>query len=118
MNPLLMVVIALAVSLAANLGLTHLWLGARDDVARSEQAYKQVDAVAQACTTGVTALKTEADSRQAAVLAALEQVRGATTRLQLSASKVLAAKPDDPNDLCGSLQRFLQAQIIKERTNP
>lgn len=118
MSPLIMVAIALAVSMAANLGLTHLWLGARDDVARAEQSYKQVDAAAKACTVGVDVLKAESDARQAAVLAALEQVRGAANRLQLSASKALAAKPDDPKDLCGSLQRYLQAQIVKERANP
>lgn len=115
MTPLGIAGIALAVSVAANLGLGHLYLGKRDELAAEKEISRQVGAAAKSCSDGVETLRKEGVARQSAVLAALAAQKGAIDGLQSRANDALSAKPDDPADLCGSLDRYLRGEIEKER---
>lgn len=115
MTPLGIVSIALAVSVAANAGLTHLYLAKRDELATQKAVTDQFSSVANSCSTSVEDLKKASDARHSAVLAALAKNASAVRSLEGAANQALSAKPDDPSDLCGSLDRYLRGEIGKER---
>lgn len=115
MTPLTIVGIALAVSVAANAGLTHLYLGKRDELATQKAVTDQFSSAANSCSTSVEELKKASDARHVAVLAALAKNASAVRSLEGAANQALATKPDDPNDLCGSLDRYLRSELNKER---
>jgi hypothetical protein len=108
--------IALAVSVAVNAGLTHLYLGKRDELATQKSVTDQFSSAANSCSTSVEELKKASDARHAAVLAALAKNASAVRSLEGAANQALTTKPDDPNDLCGSLDRYLRGELDKERT--
>lgn len=115
MTPLGIAGIALTVSVAANLGLGHLYLAKRDELATQKAVTDQFAASAKSCSAGVDGLKKESDERHKAVLAALLKNAAAVSDLQSRSNDALAAKPDDPSDLCGSLDRYLRGELEKER---
>lgn len=107
--------ILLAISAAGNA-----WLFQRQDAAgkaeaKAEQLFRDTKAAAGACTASVDTLAKAGNTRQARLEAALKAVAPAVAKDQQAALKALAARPDDPRDLCASLARYWKREIEAER---
>ena len=107
--------LALAASLAGNAWLFHERTGLIAAQAATEQLATDTRAAATACSAGVTDLERAARARQTALMGALANIAPTVAAYQGEAIASLNAKPDKPEDLCGSLERFLRAQIGRER---
>lgn len=108
MNPIL---IALAISVAANVALGWAYLGQRDDTATAKTALRDMEGqrngvrqVASACSDSVDDLRELADKRARdaapARAAAASAAQGHNTR----ADQILAAPAAVPGDVCASAQ--------------
>ena len=84
-------------------------------IGATEQLATDTKAAAQACSTGVDNLQKAAGTRQRDLLAALKGVQPQVAALEAAATVAARQKPDNPADLCGSLERYLKAQIKAER---
>lgn len=104
----------LALSLAANGYFWHERDKAIAAQATADQLNVDTKAAASACTTSVDALGEAGKKRDASLLSALGAIAPQVAKMQRESLESLRAKPDDPNDLCGSLLRYWQGQIGKE----
>ncbi len=106
--------IALGLSLAGNVWLFH----ERDGLIAREATVKQLEAdtrvVAQSCTKSVDDLAAAGKARQRDLLASLAAIAPTVSMYQAEAIGALQARPADPQDLCGSLLKFWQAEIRRE----
>ncbi len=105
----------LAGSLAANAWLFHERDKALAAEARTEQLERDTRAAAAACTASVDGLAKAGERRQRQLAAQLAQIAPTVAAYQAEAISSLRARPDDPKDLCGSLLRYWQGQIARER---
>ncbi len=116
MNPVL---IGLAVILALSLGGNVFLFNSRDEALAAKATQETVTASwkgsAEACSASVETLGKDGKRRHAELLGALEKEAGRIKGLQHEALEAARARPDDPKDLCGSLLRYWQAQIKRER---
>ena len=80
-----------------------------------EQMAKDSKEAAQACTTGVENLAKAGRTRGKALLDAMKAAEPKVASLEAAASVAARAKPDDPQNLCASLERYWKAQIKAER---
>lgn len=108
--------VVLAISLAGNAGLGFLLQSAWKDAARFESEKNIAIGGAKACTDSIDNLASEGKKRQQAILRAIAASAGKVDQLRAESQTALAAKPDDPNDLCGSAMRYLQREIQRERS--
>lgn len=115
MSPTMVLGILLGLSVAGNAWQYH--QHTKDAVAfgTTKQLAEDTKAAAGACSTSVDNLAKAGRTRQDAILAALAGVAPKVAELQKEALVAAQAKPDDPKDLCGSLQRYLKAQVRAER---
>lgn len=83
--------------------------------AAMEQLAADTKEAAQACTRGVDDLAKASRTRGLALAELMRQVAPKVAQMQEASLVALQARPDNPQDLCGSLQRYLQGQIKADR---
>jgi hypothetical protein len=109
----------LCFALLSSLALNAYFWNERDDLLQKEATVKQLQvdtkAAAQACSASVENLAKEGKARDGRLAVALAKIAPQVKLNQQEVLKALAARPDNPNDLCGSLQRFLSRSIKAER---
>lgn len=115
MTPIAVLAALLAVSVLANGWLFHQRDKAIAADARAEQLNKDTVAAAGACTASVDKLAKDGRARSQRLDKALEGIAPAVRAEQEAADKAQRARPDDPKNLCASLERYLQGQIKAER---
>lgn len=116
MNYLIAVMaVLLALSAAGNAWQFKHGEAAIEAAATATQMNTDTKAAATACSSSVDALGKAGDKRQTDLLAALKGVAPRVAALQAESLKAMGAKPDDPKDLCGSLERYLRGQIKSEK---
>lgn len=106
--------VLLALSTAGNAWQFHRHEATIEAKAATEQLARDTTAAAQACTKGVTDLEKAGRARQGALLDALVRAQPKVAALEAAASVAARAKPDDPQNLCASLERYWKAQIKAE----
>jgi len=106
MNP---IIIALAISLAANVALGWAYLGQRDTATAAQTETKQADGVAQACTEGVKTLGTQAKKRHADAAPKIEAADKAAEEAGKLAIQIISTPAAVPGDACASAQAALDA---------
>lgn len=121
MNPIL---IALAISVAANVALGWAYLGQRDDntTARSELRDMQgqrdgARQMASECSDATEALRELAHKRAAAAAPARAAAASTANALQQRADYTLSLKPRDPANQCASMQA-LADEWLQGRVKP
>lgn len=106
---------ALLSSLAANAYFWH----ERDGLLQREATVKQLQAdtkaAAQACSASVENLAQQGKVRDGRLAQALGRIAPEVRRSNEEALRALQSRPDNPGDLCGSLERFLRKSIAAER---
>lgn len=116
MSPIAILGLLLALSVAGNAWLFH----ARDKALAAEVTAEQLNAdtavAAKTCSDSVDNLAKDGKARSARLEKMLGAESARIVSLQRQALDAQRAKPDDPKDLCGSLERYLRAQIKAERT--
>lgn len=115
MSPVIALAIALAISLAGNAWLFH----DRDKAIEARAAVGQLQAdtkaAADACTQSVDKLASASRAQEKRLQEAIDGARGQVAWLQTEALKAGQARPDNPQDLCGSLERYLRGQLLQRR---
>ena len=119
MNPLMIAVAVLGVLLAVSSTLNAWQYKEREKTltvaATASQLAEDTKATAQACSDGVDRLARAGDANRRAIITAVDATKGQIAGLQQQALAASRAKPDNPQDLCGSLERYLKAQIKAEK---
>ncbi len=115
LNFIIGMAIALALSAAGNA-----WQFHRNGVliaegAKTEQARVDTLGAATACSASVDTLAAKSGQQATDLKTALAGIAPAVSKAQGEAIRALAAKPSNPNDLCGSLAVYLKTQIQAER---
>lgn len=105
--------VALALSLAGNAWLFRRLGEAQVEIGTTRQLAADTKAAADACTVGVENLEKAARRRQADLLGAMTRIGPQVAAQQKAAIAALNAKPDDPKDLCGSLERYWRQELGK-----
>lgn len=119
MNPatigLIVLGVLLALSTAGNAYFWHERDGLLQREATVTQLQRDTKEAANTCTRSVEDLGKKGAERDRRIAAALDRVAPQVAADQKAALAALAARPDDPKDLCGSLERYLRAQITADR---
>lgn len=107
--------LALAASMAGNAYFWH----ERDALIRKaatvEQMKADISAAATQCTASVDALAKDSRDRDRRIAAAMGKIAPTILADQRASLDALKARPDDPKDLCGSLDRFRRKAISDDR---
>lgn len=101
MNPL---IVALAISVAANGVLGWAYLGQRDDTTAAQGERDQARADASACSDATEDLRELAGKRSAAAAPARAAAAATAQGLQQRADYTLSLQPKVPGDMCASMQ--------------
>lgn len=115
MSPALVLGILLAISVAGNAWLFNMHSNDMVKIGTTEQLAADTKAAAESCGKSVDKLATDTVRRTDNIARMLGAESGRILDLQHQALEAARARPDNPNDLCGSLHRFLQAEIKKGR---
>ena len=107
--------ILLALSAAGNAYQYHQAGKLQVRIGTTKQLADDTKAAATACSAGVDRLETASTARQTALEKALKGIAPKVAALNAEALVASRAKPDDPKDLCGSLERYLKGQVKAER---
>ena len=107
--------VLLALSTAGNLYFWHERDGLLQREATVQQLARDTRNAANACTKSVEDLGKKGAERDRRIAAAIEAVAPKVRADQQAALQALASRPDNPQDLCGSLERYLRAQIQQDR---
>lgn len=107
--------VLLAVSAAGNAWQYHEHTKDAVKFGATDQLAKDTKTAAEACSKGVEDLEKAAKARQTDLVNALKGVAPKVASLQAEALEAARAKPDDPKDLCGSLQRYLRDRIRAQK---
>ena len=83
--------------------------------ATAQQLNRDTANAAKTCSASVDNLAAAGTAREKRLIGAMANIAPTVAAGQKEALNALAAKPDNPNDLCGSLQRFLSAGIKAEK---
>jgi len=111
--------VMLTLSIMANGWLFHQRDKAIAAEATAAQLNNDTKNAAKACTDSVNVLVQKGDERQTRLEAALKSIAPKVAQDQRSALSALNAKADNVADLCGSLQRYWQGEIKRDReSNP
>jgi len=107
--------VLLALSVGGNAWLFH----ERDKIMQKEATVSQLAAdvkqQAGVCTASVDSLAEAGKTRDARLGAKLDAIAPAVAKLQKEQFAALSARPDNPQDLCGSLSRYWLQEIAKEK---
>lgn len=119
MSPTTVALVVLGVLLAlSSAGNAYFW-HERDGLLQREATVQQLErdtrAAANRCTASVDDLAKKGAERDKRIQAAIASVAPRVQAEQRAAMEILASRPDDPKDLCGSLARLLRAEIKRER---
>lgn len=101
MNPL---IVALAISVAANGVLCWAYLGQRDDTTAAQGQRDQARADASACSDATEDLRELAGKRSEAAAPARAAAASTAQGLQQRADYTLGLQPKVPGDMCASMQ--------------
>lgn len=115
MSPMVILGILLAISVAGNVWQYHEHTVDSIRLGTTKQLADDTKAAAQACTQGVLDLDKAGKARQRRLEDALAAVAPKVAQEQQAAIAALQARPDDPKDLCGSLERWWKARIAEEK---
>lgn len=107
--------ILLALSAAGNAWQFHHGEVILEAKAATAQLATDTKAAAEACSTGVTDLQKAGAARQKELVTALKGAQPKVAALEAAATVAARAKPDNAQDLCGSLERYLKAQVKADR---
>ena len=114
MNPLM---VALAISVAANGVLGWAYLGQRDDTTAAQGERDQARADASACSDATEALRELAGKRSAAAAPARAAAAATAQGLHQRADYTLGLQPKVPGDMCASMQalgdEWLKGRAVK-----
>jgi hypothetical protein len=114
MNPLM---VALAISVAANGVLGWAYLGQRDDTTAAQGERDQARADASACSDATEDLRELAGKRSAAAAPARAAAAATAQGLQQRADYTLGLQPKVPGDMCASMQalgdEWLKGRAVK-----
>lgn len=120
MNPFQYATIALGVLLAASVSLNAWQYHDHDKTvalaAAASQYATDAKAGADACSASVDALGKDGTARQGRLERLIAGVAPKVQQFQAESIAALTSKPDNPQDLCGSLARYFKIEIGKERT--
>jgi hypothetical protein len=114
-SPLAILALLLALSCAGNAWQYHEHTVDSVKFGTTQQLADDTKAAAQACSDGVDKLQGQSAATRTAIIAAVQGEGARIKGLQHDALEAIKARPDDPKDLCGSIERYLKAQIAKER---
>lgn len=81
----------------------------------TKQLSDDTKAAASACSAGVERIEKAGRTRGLALAKAMNDLAPKVQTLEAAATLAARAKPDDPKDLCGSLDRYLEERIKAER---
>lgn len=116
MNYLVVILgVLLALSSAGNVYQYHQHTTDSVKFGTTSQLAADTKAAAGACSKSVDDLAKAGKTRQAELLKALAGVAPKVSALEAAATVAARVKPDDINDLCGSLGRYWKREIAKER---
>lgn len=115
MNPIVILGLLLALSFAGNLWLFHDRDKSIMAVATAKQLNTDTKTAAATCTASIDGLAKDSKIRHKALADAIGLTGVRVAELQGQANQALQAKPDDPKNLCASLERYLKARIVEER---
>lgn len=104
----------LGLSLAANVWLFNSRDSALEDLASQKLVSTSYQAAAGTCSESVDKLAAFGKGQGKAILDKLDTEATRIKSLQQDAITAARAKPDDPKDLCGSIERYLKSQIREE----
>ena len=118
-NPM---IVALAISVAANAALGWAYLGQRDDTTQARGELRAMEGqrdgarqLASECSDATEALREQASRRAAAAAPARAAAASTASALQQRSDYTLSLKPRDPANLCGSMQalgdEWLQGRV-------
>ena len=117
MSPVAILGLLLAISVAGNAWQFHHGEVILEAKAATTQLAADTKAAADACSAGVDDLAKAGRTRGKALIEAMKQVAPTVQALQEAAIVAQRAKPDDPKDLCGSLERYLRTEVAAERAS-
>lgn len=110
MNPTIILGILLAISVAGNALLGKLYVVAREDLGRQEQATAEARAAGLACSAGVEKLATDAKARQKKAATAIAAARKSEAAAHTRALTILATAPTDA-DPCKAASALNASEI-------
>lgn len=83
--------------------------------AQARQYATDTKGAAEACTASVEQLRKDGLARQAKLVDLLKGIAPEVAENQMAALSAMNEKPDNPQDLCGSLERYLRTEIKGEK---
>lgn len=105
MNPLLILGVALAISMAGNAGLTYAYLGQRDETTAAQGERDQARSAASACSDATEALAELADKRKKEAAQARQDAAAKAKDRDELADSILNTPASDANDCKAAQQR-------------
>lgn len=81
----------------------------------TSQLAADAKAAAGTCSASVDKLAQAGRAREKRLIGALERIAPEVKADQLAALQALKDRPDNPQDLCGSLERYLRGKIKAEK---
>ena len=112
---LIVLVLALLASMAGNAYFWHERDGLLKEGARLEQMKADITSAATQCTASVDALAKDGKDRDRRIAAAMGKIAPQVIADQRASLDALKARPDDPKDLCGSLDRYRKKATEADR---
>lgn len=110
MNALTAVIIALAISLAGNAGLSYLWLGARDEATTAQTNLKSAKDAAETCSKSVDDLQVKAADRAKAAAKDRAAAAASAQNRDAKADEILST-PATSTDDCKAAQDRVTAWL-------
>jgi len=105
MNPLLILGIALAISMAGNAGLTYAYLGQRDETTAAQGERDQARSAATACSDATDDLRDLADKRAKEAARARQDAAAKAKNKDELADAILSTPASDADDCKAAAQR-------------
>lgn len=105
MNPLVILGVALAISMAGNAGLTYAYLGQRDETTAAQGERDQARGAATACSNATQDLRDLADKRAKEAAKARQDAAAQARSREELADAILNTPASDTNDCKAAAQR-------------
>jgi len=105
MNPLLILGVALAISMAGNAGLTYAYLGQRDETTAAQGERDQARSAATACSDATQDLRDLADQRAKEATKARQDAAAKARSREELADAILNTPASDADDCKAAAQR-------------
>ena len=103
MNPIVIAVaVAMAISLAGNIGLTYAYLGARDTATEANDMKDMALGAAATCSASITSLESAAKAQKAQAEVAIAAAEAKARTRNQSADRILSTPASTPGNDCKS----------------